>query len=230
MSNGLLLDPIYKLHDPGPGHPEAPARYAAVTKALTDSGIVEKTIPIHKRDATIDEIALCHTRKYIEIAKDDVESGASELSTGDTSICPRSYDVAIAAVGGVLNAVDAVVTGKVNNAFCAVRPPGHHACISRGMGFCLFNNIAIGARHAQQKHGLDRVLIVDWDVHHGNGTQDIFYSDGSVFFFSTHQSPWYPFTGHADENGSGKGEGTTMNCPFSAGAGMKLLCRSQQVH
>lgn len=223
MSTGLLLDPIYKLHDTGPGHPEAVARYSAVTKALTDSGLVAKTTSIKPREATEDEIAVCHTRKYIEIAKDDVESGASDLSTGDTSICPRSWDVAISAVGGVLNAVDAVVTGKVNNAFCAVRPPGHHACVSRGMGFCLFNNIAIGARHAQQKHGLDRVAIIDWDVHHGNGTQDIFYSDGSVFFFSTHQSPWYPFTGHADETGSGKGEGTTMNCPFPAGSGMKEI-------
>ena len=223
MSTGLLLDPIYKLHDTGPGHPEAPARYAAVTKALEESGLGNKTIPIHKRDATIDEIALCHMRKYIETAKDDVESGSGDLSTGDTSICPRSWDVAIAAVGGVLNAVDAVISGKVSNAFCAVRPPGHHARPAQGMGFCLFNNIAIGARHAQSKHGLDRVLIVDWDVHHGNGTQDIFYEDGSVFFFSTHQSPWYPFTGHAEETGSGKGKGTTMNCPFPAGSGMKEI-------
>ena len=223
MPTGLLLDPIYKLHDTGPGHPECVARYAAVTKALTESGIVSKTTPIKHREAAEDEIALCHTRKYIEIARDDVESGAPDLSTGDTSICPRSWDVATAAVGGVLNAVDAVVTGKVNNAFWAVRPPGHHARPAQGMGFCLFNNIAIGARHAQQKHGLDRVAIVDWDVHHGNGTQDIFYSDGSVFFFSTHQSPWYPFTGHADETGSGQGEGTTMNCPFPAGSGMKEI-------
>jgi acetoin utilization deacetylase AcuC-like enzyme len=223
MPTGLLLDPIYKLHDTGPGHPEAPARYAAVTKALTNSGLVEKTIPIHKREATLDEIALCHSRKYIEIAKDDVESGSGDLSTGDTSICPQSWDVAVAAAGGVLNAVDAVISGKVSNAFCAVRPPGHHARPAQGMGFCLFNNIAIGARHAQQKHGLDRVLIVDWDVHHGNGTQDIFYEDGSVFFFSTHQSPWYPFTGHADETGSGQGAGTTMNCPFPAGSGMKEI-------
>ncbi len=223
MSTGLLLDPIYKLHDTGAGHPEAVARYAAVTKALTDSGLVQKAASISKRDATPDEIALCHTRTYIETAKDDVESGRHDLTTGDTAICPRSYAVAIAAVGGVLNAVDAVVGGKVANAFCAVRPPGHHARPAQGMGFCLFNNIAIGARHAQQKHGLDRVLIVDWDVHHGNGTQDIFTEDGSVFFFSTHQSPWYPFTGHADEIGSGKGKGTTMNCPFPAGAGMKEI-------
>ncbi|MBX7211429.1 MAG: histone deacetylase [Verrucomicrobiaceae bacterium] len=223
MSTGLLLDPIYKLHDTGLGHPEAISRYTAVTKALTDPGIAAKTTLIRPRAATEDELALCHARKYVEIAKGDVESGAPDLSTGDTSICPRSWDVAVAAVGGVLNAVDAVVTGKVDNAFCAVRPPGHHACISRGMGFCLFNNIAVGARHAQRKHGLDRVAIIDWDVHHGNGTQDIFYSDGSVFFFSTHQSPWYPFTGHADETGAGKGEGTTMNCPFPAGSGMKEI-------
>jgi acetoin utilization deacetylase AcuC-like enzyme len=109
--------------------------------------------------------------------------------------------------------------GKANNAFCIVRPPGHHASGSRGMGFCLFNNIAVAARYAQRKHGVERVAIADWDVHHGNGTQDIFYTDGSVFFFSTHQSPWYPGTGDAREIGEGPGKGCTLNCPFPAGAG-----------
>jgi acetoin utilization deacetylase AcuC-like enzyme len=168
----------------------------------------------------VDEIALCHDRGYIVTAKEDVESGLEDLSTGDTSICPRSYDVAIQAVGGVLNAVDAVFAGKAKNAFCAVRPPGHHARPAQGMGFCLFNNIAIAARHAQKRHGAQKIAIVDWDVHHGNGTQDIFYEDGSVFFASTHQSPLYPFTGHADETGSGKGRGSTLNVPFPARTGM----------
>jgi acetoin utilization deacetylase AcuC-like enzyme len=109
--------------------------------------------------------------------------------------------------------------GGAENAFCIVRPPGHHASASRGMGFCLFNNIAIAARYAQRRYGAERVAIADWDVHHGNGTQDIFYSDPSVFFFSTHQSPWYPGTGAANETGEGPGEGTTLNCPFPAGSG-----------
>jgi len=173
--------------------------------------------------ATSDELALCHTREYLAIAHRDVASGRPYLSTGDTDIGPNSFDVAARAAGGVLNAVDAVLTGRAHNAFCAVRPPGHHATASRGMGFCLFNNIAIGARYAQRKHGVGRVLIVDWDVHHGNGTQDIFYADPSVFFYSSHQWPLYPGTGRADETGEGAGQGTTMNFPFPAGSGRKEI-------
>jgi acetoin utilization deacetylase AcuC-like enzyme len=131
--------------------------------------------------------------------------------------------VAARAAGTALNAVDAVMEGRARNAFCVVRPPGHHANASRGMGFCLLNNIAIAARYAQRRHGVGRVLIVDWDVHHGNGTQDIFYGDGSVFFFSTHQWPLYPGTGRANERGSGAGAGTTMNCPFPAGSGRREI-------
>jgi acetoin utilization deacetylase AcuC-like enzyme len=127
--------------------------------------------------------------------------------------------VGLRAAGGVLNAVDAVFDGRARNAFCAVRPPGHHANAARGMGFCLFNNIAIAARYAQQRYGIARALIVDWDVHHGNGTQDLFYTDPSVFFFSTHQWPLYPGTGRSDETGAGPGEGTTLNFPFPAGSG-----------
>ena len=121
--------------------------------------------------------------------------------------------------GTVLHAVDLVFTGQAANAFCVVRPPGHHASANRGMGFCMFNNIACGARYAQRRHGAERVMIVDWDVHHGNGTQDIFYDDGSVLFFSTHQYPWYPGTGAAEETGEGKGRGMTLNCPLPSGAG-----------
>jgi acetoin utilization deacetylase AcuC-like enzyme len=128
-------------------------------------------------------------------------------------------DIALEAAGGVMNAVDAVLERRAKNAFCAVRPPGHHASAVRGMGFCVFNNIAVAARYAQRKHGIGNILIADWDVHHGNGTQDIFYNDGSVFFFSTHQSPWYPGTGARDETGEGPGRGTTLNCPLPAGSG-----------
>ncbi len=223
MPTALLLDPIYQQHDPGPGHPESIQRHVAITKALTESGLVAKTQAIKPRIATLDEIALCHDRNYIAKAKEDVESGLDDLSTGDTSICARSYDVATQAVGGVLNAVDAVFAGKAKNAFCVVRPPGHHARPAQGMGFCLFNNIAIAARHTQKQHGAQKVAIVDWDVHHGNGTQDIFYEDGSVLFCSTHQSPLYPFTGHADETGSGKGKGSTLNFPFPARTGMSHI-------
>src|SRR5713101_2279936 len=212
---GLLADPDCKEHQTGSRHPERPERFDAAVAALHGMDL----IPIATRAATVDEIALCHSRQYIQLAEREIASGLHELSTGDTIVSSRSFDVALHATGGVLSAVDSVFTGAAQNAFCIVRPPGHHATPTRGMGFCLFNSIAIAARYAQKKYGVDRVLIADWDVHHGNGTQDIFYTDGSVFFFSTHQSPWYPGTGPADETGEGKGKGCTMNCPFPAGAG-----------
>jgi acetoin utilization deacetylase AcuC-like enzyme len=217
--SALLLDPLFKQHDPGPGHPEQPARYDAVTRAMEDSGLISQLHRIEVREATQDEIALVHTHQYIATARREIAAGAHQLSTGDTDVGPGSYEVAVRAVGGVLNAVDAVVSGKAANVFCAVRPPGHHARPDQGMGFCIFNNIAIATRYAQRKHGLAKVLVADWDVHHGNGTQDTFYDDGSVFFMSTHQSPWYPGTGAANETGEGKGRGCTLNFPFPAGSG-----------
>ena len=222
-STGLLLDGVFRDHDTGGGHPECPDRYKAITAALEKADLVGRAEPVAQQPATDDDILLCHTRSYLEIAKRDIAAGSEELSTGDTTICPRSLDVALRAVGGVMNAVDAVMTGKLRNAFCAVRPPGHHARPAQGMGFCLFNNIAIGARHAQKKHGAAKVLIIDWDVHHGNGTQDIFYEDGSVLFCSTHQAPWYPYTGWAEETGDGKGKHCTMNFPLPGGAGIKEI-------
>jgi acetoin utilization deacetylase AcuC-like enzyme len=217
MKTALLLDPVYKQHDTGPRHPETAARYDAVTEVLRP--LVAKAVHLEPRQATEDDVALCHTRDYIARAKRDIAAGLDQLTTGDTSVCATSFEVALKAAGGVMNAVDLVLSKKADNAFCAVRPPGHHATPNRGMGFCVFNSIAIGARHAQKKHGVGRVLIADWDVHHGNGTQDIFYADGSVFFFSTHQHPWYPGTGMAHERGGGKGEGKIMNYPFPAGSG-----------
>jgi acetoin utilization deacetylase AcuC-like enzyme len=215
----LLLDPIYKDHDPGPGHPEQPARYDAVTRAVSATSLLPQLHRIDTRVANEDEIALVHRHEYIAKVQREIAAGAHQLSTGDTNVGRRSFDIAVRAVGGVLNAVDTVVSGKARNAFCAVRPPGHHARPNQGMGFCIFNNIAIGARYAQRRHGLARVMIADWDVHHGNGTQDTFYDDGSVLFMSAHQSPWYPGTGAAKETGEGKGKGCILNFPFPAGSG-----------
>jgi acetoin utilization deacetylase AcuC-like enzyme len=214
----LLLDGTYERHVTGAGHPESPERYAAVMRGLNAAGLDD--LPrIAPREATPDEIALCHTSDYVRIVERDIARGEHILSTGDTAIGAESLEVALRATGGVLNAVDAVMADGARQAFCAVRPPGHHATAGRGMGFCIFNHVAIAARYAQRRHGLERVLIADWDVHHGNGTQDIFYGDGSVFFFSTHQYPWYPGTGAAGETGEGGGRKTTLNCPFPAGSG-----------
>ena len=215
IATAFLSDPMVKEHDPGPRHPEQAARFDAAMRGLADA----KLTTAATRAATVDELALCHTRDYIQVAKRDVEMGLQGLSTGDTEVCIRSYDVALRAAGVCLNAVDLVMKGEAANAFCVVRPPGHHATPNRGMGFCLFNNIAVAARYAQKKYGVERVVIADWDVHHGNGTQDIFYADPSVFFFSTHQSPWYPGTGAPEETGEGKATGTKLNCPFPSGAG-----------
>jgi acetoin utilization deacetylase AcuC-like enzyme len=190
-----------------------------IAEALREAGLTEKVLRVEPRPASEDEMAAVHSREYLKQAKHEVERGYRSLSTGDTDISPRSWEVAIRAAGGVLNAVDQVMNGHAKNAFCAVRPPGHHATPTRGMGFCLVNNVAVAARYAQRRYGVQRVVIVDWDVHHGNGTQDIFYSDDTVLFFSTHQSPWYPGTGAADERGEGKGVGLTINRPFAAGAG-----------
>ena len=216
---GIVADPNVKKHDTGPGHPEQAARYSAVMNRLEASGVLLDLTRLDVRHATDDEVEMVHTYRYMKLVQTEVADNQLELSTGDTAISPYSMQAARSAAGCTLNAVDAVLTGAVQNAFCVVRPPGHHASAGRGMGFCIYNNIAIAARYAQQKHGLDRVAIVDWDVHHGNGTQDIFYNDGSVFFFSTHQSPWYPGTGDESERGEGAGEGTTLNCPLPAGSG-----------
>ena len=215
----LLIDPVFKLHATGDGHPERPARVDAVASALEAAQLLPKLGRIGSRAAVDDELLLCHTPEYVKLVKREIAAGARMLSTGDTAVSEKSLEVALQAAGGLLNAVDAVVGREAKNAFCVVRPPGHHATPDRGMGFCIFNNIAIAARYAQKKHGIGKVLIADWDVHHGNGTQDAFYRDGSVFFFSTHQSPWYPGTGKTWETGEGGGRGTTLNAPFPAGAG-----------
>jgi acetoin utilization deacetylase AcuC-like enzyme len=221
VQTGLLLDEIYEKHDTGIGHPETAGRVKAVNEKLKADGLVKKCKRLDYRRATDEEILLCHTSDYLKVVKREIDGKSKgQLSTGDTVFGAESLDVAEKAVGGVLNAVDAVMKGEVRNAFAVVRPPGHHANADTGMGFCIFNQVAIAARYVQKRYDLERVLIVDWDVHHGNGTQDIFYQDGSVAYFSTHQHPWYPGTGMAQETGEGKGGGTTINHPLPAGTGM----------
>ena len=202
MNVAVVLDDLYGKHETGIGHPESPDRYRAIADTLLNFP------KLKARDATVDEIALCHSRDYIELVKRECAEGRQILSTGDVVLCPLSFQVALRAAGGAIAAVDAVLNGDYLRTFAAVRPPGHHAESNRGMGFCLFNNVAIAARYAKLK----RVLIVDWDVHHGNGTQEIFYDDPSVFYFSTHQWPLYPGTGKASETGGG----TTFNAPIIA--------------
>jgi acetoin utilization deacetylase AcuC-like enzyme len=216
---GLIFDPQVLSHDAGLGHPEQPGRVSAVFHKFQETGLLDLLQRIPARLATEEDLRLAHDPGYIHLVQKEVSSGLDQLSTGDTNISPGSFEAASLAAGSVCAAVDAVFERRIGNAFCLVRPPGHHAGPSRGMGFCLFNNVAVGARYAQRRYGAERVLIVDWDVHHGNGTQEIFYRDPSVLFFSTHQSPWYPGTGAADERGEGPGAGLTLNCPLPAGSG-----------
>jgi acetoin utilization deacetylase AcuC-like enzyme len=216
---GLFADPFCKEHDSGVGHPESPLRFDAVLRGLDEAGLLPQLLRLEPRKVSREELLRVHTAAYLGRAEREIVSGIDQLSTGDTNVGPHSWEAAQRAAGSALAAVDEVMAGKIARAFCVVRPPGHHATPDRGMGFCVLNNVALAARHAQKQHGVGRVLIVDWDVHHGNGTQDAFYSDGSVFFFSTHQWPLYRGTGSADEIGAGEGTGTTLNCPLPAGSG-----------
>jgi acetoin utilization deacetylase AcuC-like enzyme len=216
---GLVTSDAYTSHLTGDGHPESPDRVRAIVVRLRDTGLLERTVPIAPRPATEAELLRCHSAAYLRIVREDVAEGLHKLSTGDTPLSAQSLETALLAAGGVLAAVDTVMAGRVTNAAAIVRPPGHHATPTKGMGFCVFNNVACAARHAQAVHGVQRVLIADWDVHHGNGTQDIFHADGTVMFFDTHQSPLYPGTGSRDETGAGAAVGLIMNRPFAAGAG-----------
>jgi len=218
----VFHDPACLGHLAGRQAGEQPARLEAVLAAVNSPSLKGRVVLMQGRPAREEDILRVHDRDYLALVKREVKDGRATLSTGDTTLSRESYSAALAAAGCVITAVDEVMAGT-RNGFCAVRPPGHHASAGRGMGFCIFNNIAIGARHAQAVHGVKRVLIADWDVHHGNGTQDIFWSDGSVLFFDTHQSPWYPGTGDAGEAGSGKGQGLIINRPFPAGAGRREI-------
>lgn len=221
LPTALVYDGICKSHLTGPDAPERPQRYDAVLTALSKTAYFSELLPVKARMATDAEIRACHVTTYMSLARREIESGAKKLSTGDTRICRDSLKCAYYAAGSACVAVDAVMSGKAKNSFCLTRPPGHHATADRGMGFCIFNNVGIAARYAQRRYRIGKVLIIDWDVHHGNGTQDIFYEDGTVFFFSTHQSPWYPWTGTVEETGHGQGLGATLNCPMLKGSGRR---------
>lgn len=211
---GIIYHPDYLKHETGV-HPERKERLLSIISHLEETGLMGQLERIEPRYAELKEIQYIHARDYIEKVRRYSEH---EIPLDpDTILCRDSYNVALLAAGGAITAVDTVLD-KIESSFALVRPPGHHATPDRGMGFCIFNNVAIAARHAQKK-GKKRVLIVDWDVHHGNGTQEAFYDDASVLYFSTHQYPHYPGTGWLDEVGFGEGEGYNINVPLPAGTG-----------
>lgn len=213
---GYVYDERYLLHDPGSWHVERPDRLKVIHKRLVFSGLLDRLVRLEPFIAPLEWIEKLHDADYIDRFRRACDKGLPLLDTGDCGICPKSFEIARLAVGGVLAAADAIMSGQVTNAFCAVRPPGHHAERSRAMGFCFFNNIALGAKYLQEKHGLKRVAIVDWDVHHGNGTQHLFETDPTVLYISLHQDPasCYPGTGRNKEIGKGAGEGYTLNLPM----------------
>lgn len=259
MSTGLIYHPIFLKHDTGLGHPERPSRIQAILRKLERTKLIDRLKLIEPEPASIDTVALVHSREYILNIKDmcsrlgseaknstsartilgnsdsdSVEHGYSSsgvLSEAkdevekyifldpDTPICKDSFDAALYAVGAVTKAVDLIFSREIDNAFCLVRPPGHHARPEQAMGFCLFNNVAIGAQYVQKKYGITRIAIIDWDAHHGNGTEEIFYEDPGIFYISLHQYPHYPGTGEKEAIGNGKGKGSNLNIPMQTGSG-----------
>jgi acetoin utilization deacetylase AcuC-like enzyme len=218
MPTVFVYDPIFLEHRPPTRHVESPRRVEAIVNQLERLHWLDRpdVLRLTPRPATEDELAAVHTRDYIHSVAEAAQSGVRRLDV-DTYLSPRSYEAALMAAGASLVALDAMLDGRARNGYALVRPPGHHARPAKAMGFCLFNNVAVAARYLLDHHHLQRVMIVDYDVHHGNGTQEMFYEDPRVLYISTHQYPWYPGTGRSDEMGAGAGLGTTVNIPLPAG-------------
>ncbi|MBF0200857.1 MAG: histone deacetylase [Desulfamplus sp.] len=218
---GYLYDIRYMLHDAGPYHPEMAERLSAIHKGIKDGGLLEKVTVIPASRADLKWIKTVHKEAYIRRFEEVCLSGNSHFDDHDNGICTETYETAFLAVGGILDTIDRIMEGELNNAFCAVRPPGHHAEADRAMGFCYFNNVAVAARYLQQRWQIKKVAIIDFDVHHGNGTQHIFETDPSVFYYSIHQHPSfaYPGTGRDFETGKSEGTGFTKNSLVLPGQG-----------
>jgi acetoin utilization deacetylase AcuC-like enzyme len=215
MTTLLITHPACLDHLTPPGHPERPDRLRAIDRVLEQEKF-QTLARVEAPAAALETIALCHPMEYVTAVRDATPSEGIIGLDADTSMSPGSFEAALRAAGGAVHAVDEVMTGKATNAFVATRPPGHHTETARPMGFCLFNNAAIAARHAQKKHGITRAAVVDFDVHHGNGSQDIFWADKTVMYGSTHQMPLYPGTGAKDERGE---HDTVVNAPLRPGDG-----------
>jgi acetoin utilization deacetylase AcuC-like enzyme len=218
---GLLYDKRFTLHETGPGHPESPERLKVMLRGLEEANLLPKLIPVPAAAAKMQWIEKVHSPKYIHRFEEACTLDLGELDSHDNQICTQTFETALLAVGGILNSVDMLMEGKIDNAFCAVRPPGHHAEMKEPLGFCFLNNVAIAARYLQIRWNVGRVGIVDFDVHHGNGTQHIFEEDPNVFYYSIHEHPSfaYPGTGREFEKGSGPGLGTTLNSTVLPGQG-----------
>jgi acetoin utilization deacetylase AcuC-like enzyme len=218
---GFLYDERYLLHKTGPYHPEVPERLTAILEGIEKGGLLENLIRVPAAPAEPQWILSIHTAEYMKRFEAACRTGKQMFDSPDNQMCAQTYEIALLAVGGIIEACRQVMEGRLDNAFCAVRPPGHHAEVSRAMGFCYFNNVAIAARYIQKQFGCARVGIVDFDVHHGNGTQHIFEDDPTVYYYSIHQHPSfaYPGTGREFEYGRGDGYGFTRNSPVLPGQG-----------
>ncbi len=211
----ILYDDIFLTHNPPFTHPENPSRLEAIINKLKQELFFEKVNLVKPKPASEEEILLAHTKNHVDVVRSSIKENRLMIDE-DTYVVKESWQAALTAAGSVINAVDLVLEQKYSSCFCLIRPPGHHAESNRPMGFCLFNNAAIGAKYAKQKYQLDRIAIIDWDVHHGNGTQEIFYESPEVYYFSLHQYPLYPGTGAQNEIGESKGKNFTLNFPLPA--------------